>query len=265
MEASETPLPLTEAWRTDPARLQSLFAAASPFPHLVMDDFLEAELAEGLADEFPSIDAMPKSRDYVFGNKHELSSVEAGGPSCTRFRDLVLSPSFAAFLAAATSFDVFVDPAFYGGGFHQGGPGSFLDFHVDFNIHPLHSDWRRRLNILLYLNRGWQEAWGGHLLIKGSPTETPTAIAPLFNRAVIMLTDDRTYHGYRKISFPPGVTRKSLATYGYERVQADQLRSRTTGWVPEDAGAAKRLLARNYNMLVKTKNRFFGSGTAKNR
>ena len=40
---------------------------------------------------------------------------------------------------------------------------------------------------------------------------------------------------------------------------------RTTDWFPkEDASVLKKAFAKNYNFLVKTKNRFFGSATAKN-
>ncbi len=86
------------------------------------------------------------------------------------------------------------------------------------------------------------------------------------NRAVVMLTDDRTFHGYRRMHLPPGVTRRSIATYAYRRIGGDEhIAPRTTGWVPEGAGPLKRLLARNYDTLVRTKNRLFGSGTARNR
>ena len=90
-------------------------------------------------------------------------------------------------------------------------------------------------------------------------------IAPLFNRMVVQLTDSHTFHGYRRMQLPAGVTRRSIATYAYREVEAGSVAQRTTGWVPEDAGPLKRLLARNYNSLVLLKNRWFGSGTAKNR
>jgi len=80
-----------------------------------------------------------------------------------------------------------------------------------------------------------------------------------------MQTGDQTYHGYPRMSLPNGVTRKSIAAYAYEHVEAGAFAPRTTGWVPEGAGMAKRAVARNYDTLVKVKNRFFGSGTAANR
>jgi Rps23 Pro-64 3,4-dihydroxylase Tpa1-like proline 4-hydroxylase len=231
-----------------------------------LDDFLDPEFARRLYEEFPSVDAMPKSRDYMFGNKHELSSVEANGPVSAAFYEHIMSEEFRLFLVEIAGADVFVDPAFFGGGFHQGGDGSYLDMHVDFNMHPLHQNWLRTLNILLYLNPEWKSEYGGELLIRARPEDEPVAIAPVFNRAIIMLTDRHTFHGYKKMSLPPGVTRKSIASYAYQVVAADSnLQSHTTGWVPEDGGLGKRLIARHYDTLVRVKNRYFGSRTARNR
>jgi hypothetical protein len=263
--ASADPLPVWSRWLSEGGSLRSQFETAQPFPLVVLDEFLEPAEARALLAEFPAIDAMPRSQDYVFGKKHELSSIEGSGPAGARFYQAMTGPAFARFLGDLTGWELFVDPAFHGGGFHQGGDGSFLDMHVDFNIHPLHPSWMRMLNVLLYLNPEWDEAWGGHLIVKSRVDEEPRAIAPLFNRAVIMLTAANTYHGYRKMSLPPGVTRKSLATYAYREVPVGSEPVRTTGWVPEGAGPAKRLLARNYNGLVRLKNRLFGSGTAGNR
>ncbi|HUQ64387.1 MAG TPA: 2OG-Fe(II) oxygenase [Acidimicrobiales bacterium] len=265
MDNTKGPLPIASHWIEQAPQLRQSFQNAEPFPLLVLDDFLDPNLADTLLEEFPAIDQMPKSRDYVFGNKHELSSVEQQGSAGARFYQAMLSDQFQTFLQEATGFDVFVDPMFFGGGFHQGGDGSFLDMHVDFNLHPQHKTWFRTLNILLYLNKDWKDDYGGDLLVKNAPDAQTRSIAPLFNRSVIMLTDDHTYHGYRKMSLPDGVTRKSIATYAYRPVAEGEVDVRTTGWVPESAGPIKRVMARNYNSLVLLKNRWLGSRTAKNR
>jgi hypothetical protein len=178
----------------------------------------------------------------------------------------VLSADFQEFLRAATGYQgLFIDPDFHGGGFHQGGDGSYLDMHVDFNMHPLHSNWLRTVNMLVYLNPDWQPGWGGELLITSSLDREPVTVSPLFNRALIMLTSDFTYHGYTKMNLPEGVTRKSIATYAYQIVEEGAYKARTTGWAPRDAGLVKRLVASNYNALVKAKNKVLGSRTARNR
>src|SRR2546423_1019395 len=157
------------------------FETAHPFPHIVLDGFLESNLADELLKEFPAIDAMPKSRDYVFSDKRELSSIEEQGPAGAAFHRLVMSDEFQTFLVEATGIDgLFIDPQFFGGGFHQGGDGSYLDLHTDFNLHPLHKTWHRRLNILLYLNPDWRGEDGGAHPLKKRPRAGGAAAGPPF-------------------------------------------------------------------------------------
>ena len=51
------------AWIDRGAELAEEFRKASPFPVLVIDDFLDVATADALLAEFPAPDAMPKSRD----------------------------------------------------------------------------------------------------------------------------------------------------------------------------------------------------------
>jgi hypothetical protein len=73
-----------------------------------------------------------------------------------------------------------------------------------------------------------------------------------------MLTSDNTYHGYRRMSLPPGVTRKSIAGYAYELIEEDNLKPRTTSWVPEDGGLVKKTLAKHWTTLAAAKNKLSG-------
>jgi hypothetical protein len=232
--------------------LSGEFAAGDPFPLVVLDGFLSEDLAEGLLAEFPPIDGMTRSHDYMFGDKRESAAL-ATGPYSKLFQDTLLSPEFADILSQIAGRTLIVDPSFHGGGFHQGGDGSFLDTHVDFNIHPHHDGWLRVLNVLLYLNKDWLPDYGGDLLVRTDPANEPRSIAPVFNRGVIMLTSDRTFHGYRPMSLPTGITRKSIAAYAYELIPAGSLRMRTTSWAPEDAGMIKRSLARHWTALAATR------------
>lgn len=253
------------AWFDNPQSLVEEFRTADPFPHIVIENFLSDPIANSLLNEFPSIETMPHSRDYIFGNKHELSSVEEVGSAAASFACAITGQAFKRVLSDLTGRDVFVDERFHGGGFHQGGDGSFLDMHVDFNIHPLHSNWLRIINCLLYLNPDWAAEYGGQLLLKNHPDADPKVIAPAFNRAVIMITDERTFHGYRRMSLPVGVTRKSIATYAYAVFEIGSVRPRTTGWTPESPSLLKRAVASQYDLAVRLKNRVFGSSTASNR
>ena len=246
-------------------QLSEDFTTAEPVRHIVIDDFLDAEYAHTLLDDLPSPAAMPKSRDYMFSDKRELSTLDRHSDISRLLHDVFMSKEFADFLNLLTGREVFVDPEYVGGGFHAGAKNSFLDLHTDFNLHPAHSDWLRELNILLYLNPGWQPAWGGQLLLTDSPDAPTMSVEPKFNRLVIMESTDTSFHGYERISFPDGLARRSIAAYAYSRVSEGAVARRTTTWVPQGAGLVKRVLAKNWNWIVLTKNRFLGSGTLKNR
>ena len=74
-----------------------------------------------------------------------------------------------------------------------------------------------------------------------------------------------TLHGYDMTNFPDEKYRTSIATYAYQKHSRLIETPRTTDWFPsKDASFLKKQLAKNFNFLVQTKNKFFGSGTAKN-
>ena len=86
-----------------------------------------------------------------------------------------------------------------------------------------------------------------------------------FNRLIIQQCAPYSLHGYNMTNFPDGKFRTSVATYAYQIHENLIETPRTTDWFPNnDASFLKKQLAKNYNFLVQTKNKFFGSGTAKN-
>ena len=194
------------------------YATASPFPHVVIDNFLPEALLEKVLKEFPN----PKQIDWQtfqtpaekkLASRHEQQMGDA-----TRLLLYSLNSStFITFLEILTGIDgVLPDPHFEGGGLHQIERGGFLKMHVDFNHHKkLRLD--RRLNFLLYLNQDWKEEYGGHLeLWDTNMTQCQKKILPLFNRCVVFSTTDFSYHGHPEpLTCPEDRTRKSLALYYY--------------------------------------------------
>lgn len=247
--------------------LKSQWDKARPFRMIVIDDFADKESLNQLLNELPdpAQQTLSKSRDYIFAkNKFEKSAFrELGVESATLYSDLV-SERFADFLYRLCGHRLWVDADFHGGGMHQGGTGSFLDMHVDFNTHPLHENWFRDLNILLYLNKDWRPEYGGQLKLRHKHTGESTLIDPIFNRCVIMETREYTLHGYDPIHFPPNQYRRSIACYAYS--ESDQpIAARSTVWYPERGGMMKRAIGIVWPTLVRWKGRFLGSATSKNR
>jgi Rps23 Pro-64 3,4-dihydroxylase Tpa1-like proline 4-hydroxylase len=243
------------------------FQSAEPFPLVVIDDFADRTKLEKMMTTFPipGQKKINKSRDYIFAkNKYEKANFRDISDECSEIYQDLISPRFQKSLCAITKQDVFVDPEFHGGGIHQGGKGSFLDMHVDFNYHPLNKNWFRNLNILLYLNQNWQQEYKGKLKLRNLKTGKSTEIEPLFNRCVIMFTRDYTLHGYDSIAFPEGQYRRSIASYAYS-LENNPQEQRSTVWMPDNSSSLKKAIGKYWPTIVKVKTSLFGSGTAKNK
>lgn len=214
----------TFALLPDAGTLRERWDAATPFPHLVVDGaFPESLLDEALAS-FPSPDMPGWAR---FDNEHEKKLGYRHGMPIDPRMELILSRlnswRLIEWLEAATGIEGLVsDPWYGGGGLHLIEPGGFLDVHADFNVHPkLHLD--RRLNALLYLNRGWKEEWGGHLELWNQDRSVAHRIAPLFNRLVVFATSDDSLHGHpNPLQSPDGVCRRSISLYFYTAPRGPQ-------------------------------------------
>jgi hypothetical protein len=194
------------------------YASAQPYPHVVIDGLFDDWILEAILAEFPS----PRGKNWT---AHDLpqeiklqSKSERDIPIFTRqFLYVLNSDSFLKFLERLTGIDSLIgDPHFEGGGLHQIVSGGKLAIHADFNKHSCFG-LDRRLNLLIYLNKNWQEGYGGHFeLWDRSMSRMVRKVAPLFNRVVIFTTSEYSYHGHPDpLACPPDVTRKSLALYYY--------------------------------------------------
>ena len=239
------------------------YLLAKPFPFLVIDEFCDEQKLLALYETIPELSN--KSRDYIFANnKFEKSNYrELGDLFAELYQDLS-SARMNRFLSFISNEIIFVDPRNHGGGLHQGKKNSFLDMHLDFNYHPLHKDWYRNMNLLLYLNKDWKPSYKGHLRLQDLRTGDEKELEVPFNRMIIQQTRAYTLHGYGMTNFPQGQFRTSIATYAYTQHLRPVEKPRTTDWVVKDAGVIKRAAAAVYGPAVKFKNKLFGSATARN-
>lgn len=226
---------MTDIFYFDPesllARAEQLaeqYQSASPFPHIVIDNLLPEAVARDLAARFPARDfAGFQRRDnphqqFKQGRLQE-SYFEGVDPIARHMLLLFNDHVFIDFLEKLTGIKgLIADPHFFGGAFHQILPGGKLDIHADFNRDE-RRQLDRRLNVLLYLNPDWQDAWGGHLeLWECDMSACAHKIAPLLNRCVIFNTTDTSYHGHPEpLVCPPERTRNSLAFYYYTNGRDD--------------------------------------------
>ncbi len=204
------------------------FAAAGPFRHVVIDDFLSAAFCDGICTQFPLFQSKAAvNEDGKVGGKATQESVRALGPAYEQLDDLVQHASFRSLIEHITGIESLqYDPYYFGGGTHENRHGQDLDPHIDFNYHPI-SKQHRRLNLIIYLNAEWEDAWGGSLQLHRDPYLEPLndeviTITPLRNRCVIFETNEHSWHGFERINLPPDKrerSRKSFALYFYTKTR----------------------------------------------
>ena len=243
-------------------RLNSIFQSSSqkyreaePFPHIVIDDFLDKDIAELVMKEFPSIDstiwsardakshlgldAQKLKWDYSLGRKY-LDYEMSLHPVIRYLLLEINSNTFLRGLRTLTGIPGLIsDPKMEGGGLHQTKKGGMLRIHADFQKHPNYQ-LDRRLNFLLFLNPHWENKWHGELeLWPSDMKEKAVSILPIANRCVIFTTSRHSYHGYTQpLECPDSITRQSMAMYYYTVPNLDGTRKQSETYWQELPGEA---------------------------
>lgn len=212
-----------EKWSAQTPALARQYRHNPPCPHILLKDFLDAETALAMAKEFPrpTSDAWTQYK-HANENKLGMPKRELFPPTIGAVTDELNSPEFVAWVSEITGIPkLMADPMLEGGGLHQSGPGGYLNVHTDFSMHHFQTNWHRRVNLILYLNPGWHEEWGGSIELwersaGGKMSRCAAKYGPLLNHALMFTTDEKSLHGFPDpLTCPPGESRKSLALYYY--------------------------------------------------
>ncbi len=196
------------------------FHAAKPFPHLIMDDFVDASIAGKLSAEFPNIDdgnlfnySNPLEKKSALNDWNRFPATTYG------FFEFLCSGPVVSRLGELLGIKLYPDFGLHGGGWHMHPDGGKLNPHLDYSIHPK-LGLQRRINLIIYLSQDWEAGYGGHF---GMWSNDPDTSLPLrlereveikFNRAVIFDTTFMSWHGLsRQVSTGGKNIRKSLAVY----------------------------------------------------
>jgi hypothetical protein len=206
------------------------YNSASPFPHIVLQDFLDENILEQCLREFPSPPTSVARYQRKQENlKFEFKPETLSPPLRSLFYSFNSAP-FVGFIENLTGIRGLIpDPYFAGAGFHQVSKGGHLDVHADFNLHPM-MRLERRINVLIYLNKGWREEYGGCLEIWDTKmTRCCERIVPAFNTCVVFNTSRTSFHGNPvQVNHPDGLPRRSIALYYYTATWDETRRSHST-------------------------------------
>ncbi|MGH9511718.1 MAG: 2OG-Fe(II) oxygenase [Terriglobales bacterium] len=221
-------------WNTQLSRLARDYRGNAPGPHIFLHDFLDADIARAMADEFPAPQTEAWTQyKHQNENKLGLNKRLLFPPNLGRVTDELNSPAFVDWISELTGIPGLVaDPSLEGGGLHQSSRGGFLNVHTDFSMHHYNKNWRRRVNLIVYLNEGWDEQWGGAIELWDRRMQHCVAkYPPLFNQALIFNTDENSFHGFPEpLTCPEGVSRSSLALYYYTVEKGGKFAARSTNY-----------------------------------
>lgn len=245
-------------------QLASKYQTNEPYPSIYIDDFFDENILEKVLEEFPKVDQLKDKIYYANPNedKYATKGEYSFGPQTKKLVHFLNSQPFLEFLQKITGIEetLIPDPYFEGGGFHEIKPGGFLKVHVDFHKNKK-LQLSRRVNFLVYLNKDWEEEYGGHLeLWEKDMSQCVSKILPKFNRAAMFSTTGDSWHGHpNPLSCPEGKSRKSLALYYYTNGRPEEelnksQRNRITTTFSNRKGIDSNQM-KYYNKLVNLANR----------
>ena len=171
-----------------------------PFKHIVIDNFLPEALAMQSSESFPNTaDPMWEAQNdadvEVKFRTNWTSEFDIPEYIVDVIRILNSSLILKAMSERIGIPKLIPDAYFTGGGLNITKRGGLLDVHVDGNYHDA-TGLNRRTNLLIYLNKNWENDWGGEFGIYDKSGQICLKkVAPIFNRCVIFDSHDYSFHG----------------------------------------------------------------------
>lgn len=164
-----------------------------------IDDLLPADLARQIAEAFPPTGEM-RLLDSFREKKFTSKSLEKFDPLIADITFAFQDGRVIQKVAEITHIEKAVgDPHLYAGGISAMAQGHFLNPHID-NSHDGDQKYYRVLNLLYYVSPEWRPENGGNLELWDEEVTKPVEIPSLFNRLVLMSTNDKSWHSVNQVT-----------------------------------------------------------------
>lgn len=179
------------------------FKNAKPFPHLVLDNFLDKSFFQNL--DLQNLD-LDKDKGRKFQTDIEKNKWASKNQALSNSLKLIINELNNKFflenlykLSGITELFSTTEGNTALANYHEMYESGFLGTHVDHSSEP-NSGLPHVLNIILYLSKEWETSWGGSTILansNGNRIEKLVEFIP--NRAVIFLHSPFTFHGVTNI------------------------------------------------------------------
>jgi len=197
---------------------ETIFVKDYPYQYSHIEKFLPDNLIEKISDNFYFPKEIDSTSDIIFQKtKRGLNDYKQFPEMIKNFIDHLNSREFVKILEKKFSIQgLLPDPTLFGGGMHESKNGGYLKLHSDF-IYIKKRKVKRMLNLLIYLNKNWNENWGGAIELWDQKMKNNfLKVYPHINNAVAFRTDTESNHGFPDpINCPKNERRKSIAVYYY--------------------------------------------------
>ncbi len=166
--------------------------------HTAIDNLFPEEIARKIYESFPPIGDM-RLLDSFREKKYTSKDFDKFDPlmkdATFAFQDERVINKVAELTGIE---DPQGDPYLYAGGLSAMAKGHFLNPHLD-NSHDFEQKYYRVLNLLYYVSPDWKPENGGNLELWDEEVTKPIEIPSLFNRLVLMATNDKSYHSVNEV------------------------------------------------------------------
>lgn len=178
--------------------------------YCAIDDLLPYEIAHQIAGAFPASEKM-RLLDSFREKKYTSKSLDLFDPIITDITFAFQDKRVIDKVAELTGIkDAVGDPHLYAGGISAMERGHFLQPHLD-NSHDGEQKNYRVLNLLYYITPGWKTENGGNLELWDADVRRAVEIPSLFNRLVLMSTNDKSWHSVNEVKVSG--TRRCVSNY----------------------------------------------------
>ncbi len=201
----------------------------NPYKHIIIDNAIDNNFANLCLRNFPELNKKQQWKKYdqkpieikyrsKWDSEFDIPETIAGLVRILNSSIILKSLSKKFFIPK-----LMPDPYFTGGGLNITKRGGLLDVHVDGNYHDA-SSLNRRINVIIYFNKGWKNSWGGEFgIYSRNGKNCIKKISPIFNRLIAFDTHDYSFHGLpNPLNFPRKKNRKSLILYYYTKDKKPQ-------------------------------------------
>jgi Rps23 Pro-64 3,4-dihydroxylase Tpa1-like proline 4-hydroxylase len=163
-----------------------------------IDDLLPEAIAHEIREAFPATSEM-RLLDSFRERKYTSKSLDKFAPILAEITMAFQDPRVIDAVSAITGArDAVGDPLLYAGGISAMAKGHFLNPHID-NSHDYEQKNYRVLNLLYYCSPRWKPEFGGNLELWDDNVSEAVEIPSLFNRLVLMETNDRSWHSVNEV------------------------------------------------------------------